>query len=228
MRGVRRLAGIVGIQLPLVLPENPASRPSGGDYSPHLRFGSWDHELTSLIAAYMRKHRHGRFLDAGGGNGNGSRHLAGRYEHVVLDIASDAPGAIIADLCDCPEVPDASFDIVYSLSTYEHLARPWLAAAETGRILKPGGLALVSTCFAWRFHPVPGDYWRFSHMALERIFEDAGLETITSGYDLRARRNDLRGKLPGNADAVPVDDLGGFRENWGVYYAGRRPAAART
>ena len=34
MRGVRRLAGIVGIQLPLVLPQNPASRPSAGGYSP--------------------------------------------------------------------------------------------------------------------------------------------------------------------------------------------------
>ena len=33
------------------------------------------------------------------------------------------------------------------------------------------------------------------------------------------------GKLAGNTDAAPVDDFGGFRENWTVYYAGRK---ART
>jgi SAM-dependent methyltransferase len=226
MRGVRRLAGIVGVQLPLVLPEDPASFPRGNEHSPQLRFGTWDHELTALMADYMRHHRTGRFLDAGGGTGNGSRHLAGRFEHVVLDIESDAPGAIIADMCDCPQVPDASFDIVYSVSTFEHLPRPWRGAAELARILKPDGLALVCTCFSWRFHPVPGDYFRFSHMALEQIFADAGLETVTSGYDLRQRRHDMRGgKLAGNTDAAPADDLGGFRENWAVYYAGRKPSS---
>lgn len=223
MRGVRRLAGLVGIQLPLVLPENPESFPQGEGYSPQLRFGTWDHELTTLMAKYMRSHPKGRFLDAGGGDGNGSRHLAGRYEHVVLDLESDAAGAIIADMCDCPQVADGSFDIVYSVSTFEHLPRPWQGASEVARILKPGGLALVCTCFSWRFHPVPGDYFRFSHMALEQIFSDAGLETVTAGYDLRDRRLDMRGgKLAGGVDAAPVDELGGFRENWAVYYAGRK------
>ena len=223
---MRRLAALVGLQLPLVLPENRASFPQDGGYSPQLRFGTWDHELTKLMAGYMRRRPKGRFLDAGGGSGNGSRHLAGRYEHVVLDLESDAPGAIIADLCDCPQVPDCSFDIVYSVSTFEHLPRPWQGASEIARILKPDGLALICTCFSWRFHPVPGDYFRFSHMALEEIFSDAGLETVTSGYDLRDRRQDLRGgKLPGNLDAAPVDGLGGFRENWGVYYAGRKPVS---
>jgi len=224
MRGIRRLARLVGVQLPLVLPEDPRSFPTADGYSPHLRFGSWDHELTSAIAEHMRRRPHGRFLDVGGGTGGTARHLAGRYEYAALDIVAENPDTIIADICECPSVADESFDVVYSAGTYEHLPRPWRAAAETTRILTPGGIAVVSTCFAWRFHPVPGDYFRFSHMALEQIFEDAGLETITSGYDLRQRRNDLRGgKLEGRTDAVPVDDLGGFRENWSVYYAGRKP-----
>ena len=172
----------------------------------------------------MRKHRHGRFLGAPAAE-TGTAAVTSRdgtdmsCRHRVGCSGCD----VIADLCDCPQVPDASFDIVYSLSTYEHLERPWLAAAERP-YLETGWAGVVSTCFAWRFHPVPGDYWRFSHMALERIFDDAGLETITSGYDLRARRHDMRGKPPGNADAVPVDDLGGFREN-GRHHACRRPAS---
>lgn len=187
-----------------------------------LKFGTAEHELTVLIAGHMRHQRHGRFLEVGGGTGNTARHLAGRYEYAALDIAAENPDTIVGDICDYPHVPDASFDIVYSWNTYEHLPRPWRAAEETARILRPGGLALVSTCFAWRFHPVPGDYFRFTHMALETIFEDAGLETVTSGYDLRERRDDRRGgRLVDGTDAAPVDELGGFRENWIVYYAGR-------
>lgn len=176
-----------------------------------------------MIAEQIRRRPRGRFLDVGGGTGGAARHLAGRYEYAALDLVAENPDTIVGDICDCPEVPDESFDVVYSAGTYEHLARPWRAAAETARILRPGGVALVSTCFAWRFHPVPGDYFRFSHMGLEQIFGDAGLQTITSGYDLRHRRHDLRGgKLPGNVDGAPVDEFGGFRENWAVYYAGRK------
>lgn len=223
MGKIRRLAAMVGVDVPLVVAENPASFPTTLGYSPHLHFGTADHVLGKSIAEHVRRHPRGRFLDVGGGDGAASRHLAVTYEHVILDVESDAEDAIVADICDCPQVPDESFDIVFSWNTYEHVQRPWRAAAETARILKPGGIALVSTCFSWRFHPVPGDYFRFSHMGLEQIFEDAGLEKLTSGYDLFARRTDFGTKLPGDADAAPVDELGGFRENWTVYYVGRKP-----
>lgn len=223
VRGIRRLANTIGIQMPLVLPPNPRSVPDGHDYSPHLRFGTAEHELTRRIAEHMRRHPRGRFLDVGGGTGSSARHLSGRYDYQALDLVAENPDTIVGDICDCPEIPDSSFDIVYSWGTYEHLQRPWKAAEETARILKPGGLALVSTCFAWRFHPVPGDYFRFSHMALEQIFTDAGIDAIASGYDVRMRRDDRRGKLSERADAAPVDEMGGFRENWLVYYAGRSP-----
>jgi ubiquinone/menaquinone biosynthesis C-methylase UbiE len=157
VKGSRRIAALVGLRLPLVLPENPSSLPTTPGYSPLLRFGTADHELSVLIAEHMRRQRHGRFLDVGGGTGSSSRHLAGRYEYAALDIVAETDDVILADICDCPDVPDGSFDIVFSWNTYEHLPRPWRAAAETTRILKRGGLALVSTCFAWRFHPVPGD-----------------------------------------------------------------------
>ena len=103
-----------------------------------------------------------------------------------------------------------------------------VAAARTGAYLETG--------WAWRSFPllrlaVPSRarrLRRFSHMALERIFDDAGLETITCGYDCARADHDIRGKLPGNADAVRVDDLGGFRENWGVDTPADRPRRLRA
>ena len=55
------------------------------------------------------------------------------------------------------EFPDASFDVVFSLSSFEHFGGPGdvvAAARELGRVLRPGGHAFVVTeCFVER-HPL--------------------------------------------------------------------------
>jgi SAM-dependent methyltransferase len=54
------------------------------------------------------------------------------------------------------DFPDASFDVVFSLSSIEHFGGPRdvaRAAAEVARVLRPGGCALIATeCFL-RHHP---------------------------------------------------------------------------
>jgi SAM-dependent methyltransferase len=55
------------------------------------------------------------------------------------------------------EFPDQSFDVVFSLSSFEHFGAPGdvaAAARELGRVLRPGGHAFVVTeCFVRR-HPL--------------------------------------------------------------------------
>lgn len=62
------------------------------------------------------------------------------------------------------DFPDASFDVVFSLSSFEHFGGPddvARASRELGRVLKPGGHAFVVTeCFVRR-HPLnaaPADF----------------------------------------------------------------------
>ena len=153
-----------------------------------------------------------------------------RFSYHDLDMnGSDIPNTIIADITDCREtIPDQSFDIVMSSDVFEHIDRPWLAAAEIGRILKPGGLAITHTLFAWRNHPCPIDYWRYSADCLEFLFSD--LECLEKGYDLSERRDDQPGFWPSGLDSVPVDQFGGWREHWSVYNVSRKgsgPPVAR-
>jgi SAM-dependent methyltransferase len=143
-----------------------------------------------------------------------------RYRDMDIDVM-DIPGTVIADITDCrAHVPDESVDLVLSCDVFEHIDRPWLAAAEIARILRPGGIAITRTVWAWRNHPCPIDFWRFSPECLEFIFEP--LECLEKGYDLSERRADYPGFWTDGGDSVAVDAFGGFRENWAVYSVHRK------
>jgi SAM-dependent methyltransferase len=60
----------------------------------------------------------------------------------------------------------------------EHVASPAAYLAECRRILRPGGLLLLSTHGYWFYHPNPGDYWRWTGSGLERQLTLAGLEVL--------------------------------------------------
>ncbi len=107
-----------------------------------------------------------------------------------------------------------------SVDVFEHIDRPWLAAAEIGRILAPGGLAYTSTLFSWRYHPCPIDYWRYTPEALEFLFGE--LIMLEKGFDLTERRRDVRKKA--KDDPMALDAMGGWRENVRVFHAGLKPS----
>lgn len=146
---------------------------------------------------------------------------APRFRYRNCDLAAgNVPDTIQADITCCPQIPDDSYDVIISCDVFEHIDRPWLAAAEIARILRPGGIVLTRTVWAWRNHPCPIDYWRFSPQCLDFLFDS--LECLELGYDLSERRADYPGFWRDGGDSVPVDELGGFRENWAVYSVHRK------
>jgi hypothetical protein len=79
-------------------------------------------------------------------------------------------------------VPVGSLDGVFSVAVLEHLAAPWMAAAEMNRVLKIGGLSMQLTVQAWPMHEQPNDFWRMSDRGLEALFGPAlGFEVVESG-----------------------------------------------
>lgn len=141
-----------------------------------------------------------------------------RYRYTAIDLARTADFVIEADITNCPHIPDQSFDVIYSVDVFEHINRPWRAAEEITRLLRPGGLVYTSTLFSWRYHPCPIDYWRFTPECLAFLF--SGLETVASGFDTLERRRNI----VGDGDNKVVEDaFGGWREHWRVYHVGRKP-----
>lgn len=184
----------------------------------------------ALMAHYLdRLDISGDVLEIGGHNlrqCSKERFPDPRYTYHDLNLVeSDIPNTIIADITDCREqIPDDSFDFIFSSDVFEHIDRPWLAAEEIARILKPGGITVHHTLWSWRNHPCPIDYWRYSPECLEFLFED--LTVLEKGYDLSQRRHDQPGQWPSGKDSVPVDQFGGWREHWSVYVVARKGPGA--
>ena len=91
----------------------------------------------------------------------------------TLDINPDSKATIIADLCDRNEslIPAGHYDFVVCTEVLEHTLRPWDAINEIHRVLKKGGVLLLSVPFNFRIHgPLP-DCWRFTEHGLRAILD---------------------------------------------------------
>jgi SAM-dependent methyltransferase len=84
------------------------------------------------------------------------------------------------------DLPDASVGSAISLDTLEHVEYPHRAVAELHRVLRPGGLLLISSVMNFHIHDHPHDYWRFTPDAFrsllkpfsQAIVESAGREVF--------------------------------------------------
>ena len=69
--------------------------------------------------------------------------------------------------------PDSSFDYVISDQVLEHVeGDPYKAVSECHRILRPGGISVLTTCFINPIHACPKDFWRFTPDALSLLNQD--------------------------------------------------------
>ncbi len=90
----------------------------------------------------------------------------------------------IIDLC---AFPDASFDFIVSDQVLEHVeGNPQLAFDTSMRVLKPGGIAVHTTCFINPVHGHPGDFWRFTPEALRYLARGFSEIIAAEGWGNRA------------------------------------------
>jgi SAM-dependent methyltransferase len=71
------------------------------------------------------------------------------------------------------DFPDGSFDAVVSDQVLHYVpGPPARAVEETRRVLRPGGIAVHTTCFANSIYGCPIDYWRFTPDGLAVLARD--------------------------------------------------------
>lgn len=89
----------------------------------------------------------------------------------VIDIVDRSGVTRLSDIQSCPEIPDASYDAVICTQVLEHVKDPRKAISEIIRILKKGGVLILTVPFNGALHASPDDFWRFSPSGLRALLE---------------------------------------------------------
>ncbi len=82
-------------------------------------------------------------------------------EYVGCDMR---PGTGVDRILDMHEthLPSESVGTALTMDTLEHVEYPRRAMDEIYRILKPNGVAIISSVMNFVIHDYPSDYWRFT------------------------------------------------------------------
>lgn len=134
-----------------------------------------------------------RILDAGAGERR-YKPFCEHLEYVSQDFAQYVPGTssagfhpetwdntgldIVSDILSIP-APDGSFDAVLCTEVLEHVPYPTEALKELTRLLRPGGMLILTAPFCSLTHFAPYHFHTgFSRFYYERVLNDLGLDVV--------------------------------------------------
>ncbi len=137
------------------------------------------HDTRERLIAH-RNSMLGKVLDYGAGGGKNRLLLTpNQGVYVAFDLTPPIDG-VVGDVHSAP-FADSSFDVVVCNQVLEHVPRPTIVVREIYRLVKHGGLVLVTAPFMFPYHADPGDYFRYSQSGLSEIFREAGFSIIDAG-----------------------------------------------
>jgi len=115
----------------------------------------------------------GRVLDVGSGSRPRYRGFFKKCtEYVKLDIEGVADVDVTGSAESIP-LPDESFDSIVSTQVIGDVYDLRKAFSEFYRVLKPGGVLLLTEAFMDPHHDEPYDFWRFTAHSLRKLAEGA-------------------------------------------------------
>jgi SAM-dependent methyltransferase len=83
---------------------------------------------------------------------------------------------------------DNSFDSAVANEVFEHVFDPDRFLNELSRVLRPGGMLLMTMPFVWDEHEQPYDYARYSSFGIKSILQRHGFEVL----EQRKSMDDIR------------------------------------
>lgn len=130
----------------------------------------------AITLPLLLKNVHGDLIDIGCGKLPFKKFLltqVSKYDSLDIKQFSSEVN-IIADVQDMNMIKADTYDTVICLEVLEHVSSPSKALSEINRILKPGGLIIISVPHLSRLHDLPNDYFRFTQNGISFLLEQSG------------------------------------------------------
>lgn len=123
----------------------------------------------------------GTLLDIGCGREPYRALFSGVEWYVGIDLPSTGYGTRALDvLGDAHNLPfgASTFDTVLCTEVLEHVPEPSQVLSEVNRVLKPGGVLILTVPLTWGLHEAPHDYYRYTEFGVRYLVEKAGFSLV--------------------------------------------------
>jgi SAM-dependent methyltransferase len=141
-------------------------------------------QRRKILDALLLSHQHifrGRVIDIGGkkerkrGTFRPPMSQVESWQYANLDKSTNPDFC-----CNVERIPvsDASFDTALLCEVLEHLEKPEEVLREAFRILKCGGVLVISVPFLYPIHADPHDFQRWTDSKISSVLESLGFSDI--------------------------------------------------
>lgn len=136
---------------------------------------------TRAVVTHLTRYVSGKTLDFGAGSAK-YRNIISPHasEYITFDMLPGEHIDVVGDALN-PPFPDSTFDTVISTQMLEHIERPWIVVNRIKRILKPGGVCIITAPFLVPYHADPNDFFRYTKQGMESLFKNEGFTIEESG-----------------------------------------------
>ena len=179
----------------MTLKVRPASPELRDFYSTRTAWRSKGEERMRFrkAAALARVPTGASVLDIGARDGGLKRFLPPGVVYQGIDIAPEfaRPDVLIRDISQGNPFPDGSYDFVFCIEVLEHVPNPFGTLSEFHRVLKPGGVLILSVPnpyhfkeIIWNLFRIPdrqGHLYGWTRQTMTRLGEMNGFRLERSG-----------------------------------------------
>lgn len=118
-----------------------------------------------------------RVADVQGFNHRSLSHEPWKYTGMDIE-AGENVHIVVHDPYEWREIETGRYDVVLCGQAFEHIRFPWLTIKEIERVLKPGGIAIITAPSAGPEHKYPVDCWRIYPDGFQALCDHAGLRMV--------------------------------------------------
>jgi len=119
----------------------------------------------------------GIVLDIGGRDRGKFKKPKNKVERwIFADIEERYNPDIIIDVCNMKQIQDESIDVINAIELFEHVENPEKGLKECYRVLRKGGVMILSVPFLYPIHADPYDFQRWTEEKWRKVLEEIGFE----------------------------------------------------